>query len=95
MRNLLAVGVLCLLASGCGGVSSKAITLPDGRHGASIKCDKKHNDWGDCYNEAATYCGGKYTVLERNGSDQSVAFYNAGNPFFSTIPRRSIVVRCE
>lgn len=95
MRNLVLLLVFGALLYGCGGISAHQTTLPDGTQGASINCDKNHNDWGDCYNKASEYCGGKYTVLEKNGSEQSFGYYNAGRPFFAGIPKRNIVVRCE
>lgn len=97
MRNAIFALVLVAAAmgAGCGGISSKMVTLPSGEYGYSIKCDKKHNDWGDCYTKAAEVCGGKYEILEKNSNDQSVLLFNAGNPFGTTIPRRSIIIRCE
>lgn len=78
--------VLCLALAGCFGPRAPE-PLPargaqvDGSW--AVSCDGNDVDWGACYREAESHCGGPYTVLR--------SLTRAENGM--TV--RALVVRCE
>jgi hypothetical protein len=72
-----AVLLLALGATAC--VTSRPVALPNGAQGFDINCPGTARDIGDCMNEAARICGGKYQIVDREGNVVGGAAVSAGN----------------
>lgn len=92
MRLLLLLPVLAI--AGC--VSSRPVALPDGNQGFAINCPGTARDIGDCMNEAARVCGGKYQILTRDGLVAGGVVAPVGNSaVFVQGVHRTLIVSCE
>lgn len=82
---------LVLIALALGGcVTAKPIQLPDGTQGYVIdECDSL----AKCYRKAAETCGGKYELIDSQGSSVGAISGGAAVTGF-VIPIYSITVRC-
>jgi hypothetical protein len=84
--------LLFLLAlSGC--ITARPVALPDGRQGFAIKCLGAARDIGDCMNEAAKVCGGKYQVVTQDGVAGGALHRSAMGAFVQGI-HRTLLVGC-
>ena len=94
MRRLMLLPLLFSLAlSGC--VTSRPVALPDGRQGFAIRCPGAARDIGDCMNEAARICGGKYQVVTRDGLVAGGVVAPVGNgAVFVQGVYRTLIVSC-
>src|SRR5882762_10091382 len=94
MRLPLLLSPLFLAAlTGC--VTSRPVALPDGRRGFAIKCPGAARDIGDCMNEAAKVCGGKYQVVTREGLVAGGVAVPVGNSaVFAQGVHRTLIVSC-
>ena len=93
MRRLLLPLLLTSVLAGC--VTSRPVALPDGRQGFAIKCPGAARDIGDCMNEAARVCGGKYQVITRDGLVAGGVVAPVGNSaVFVQGVHRTLIVSC-
>jgi hypothetical protein len=98
---------LFLTATLAGCVSSRLLTLPDGRQGFAIKCNGHLHDMGDCYAKAGEMCPTGYTVLDGNTETSPVGFggsyananrYGASagsSSYVGAMVFRSMIVECK
>lgn len=85
--------VMAAILSGC--VTEHPVTLPNGQSGYSINCPGTSHDIGDCMNEAARICGGKYEILDRDSESAGGAVAPAGqSAVFMNGIHRTMIVRC-
>jgi hypothetical protein len=94
-RGVAIAGALIATALIGGCVSERPIALPNGTDGWAIRCPGAPRNISDCLNEAAKICGGKYQILDRDGSVIGGAAVAAGNGavFISGIGR-TLIVSC-
>lgn len=87
----LTIAATAALVAGCVPVP-RPVSLPDGSTGYSVRC---HRDIGNCMNEAAQVCGGKYQILDRDGDVIGSAVMPAGNgAIVARGIRKTLIVRC-
>lgn len=55
-----------LLAASC--ASSQQITMPDGRAGYVVNCNRNFQSLADCRNEARRICGGNYEEVTKKST---------------------------
>ncbi len=87
------LAAMALLLSGC--VTARPVSLPNGTQGYAIRCPGAARDIGDCMNEAARVCGGKYQILDRDGNVVGGAAFASGNSaVFVNGIHRTLIVSC-
>ncbi len=91
--------MLCAIAAaslltGC--VTERPVRLPNGTDGWAIRCPGVERDIGDCMNEAARLCGGKYYMLDRDGNVAGGVATQVGNSsIFVQGIHRTLIVSCQ
>jgi hypothetical protein len=88
--GLLAVTALLLSC-----VTEHSVALPNGTQGYAIRCPGTARDIGDCMNEAANICDGKYQILDRDGNVVGGAAAPVGNgAVWVQGVHRTLIVSC-
>jgi len=64
MKRLAVVGLV--LVASC--ASSQQITMPDGRSGYIVNCNRNFQSLADCRNEARRICGGNYEEVTKKST---------------------------
>ena|ERR1700674_2729736 len=87
--------LLTLGAIAC--VTSRPVALPNGTQGFAIRCPGAARDIGDCMNEAARICGGKYQIVDRDGNiaGGAVVPTGSGGAVFVHGVHRTMIVSCQ
>ena len=80
------IALVALVLSGCA-AGVKPVTTPGGERGFVVTCDGSADDWSTCYNAAASACGGKYGIVDRNESSTPTAY--------GPMVRRHLVAECK
>jgi hypothetical protein len=94
MRVVIAGCLVTVALTGC--VTARPVSLPNGTKGLAINCPGAARDIGDCMNEAARVCGGKYQILDRDGAVVGGAATPVGNgAVFVQGIKRTMIVSCE
>jgi hypothetical protein len=89
MKSLAVVGLV--LVASCASGPPKSFPLPDGRTGYTAFCNGNGFDLGDCYQVAATFCGGAYEIV---GQEQNSTTRGAGG-YIGTAISRNVYFTCE
>ena len=92
--RLFVCAAIAALTSGC--VTSRPVALPNGTQGYAIRCPGAARDIGDCMNEAAKVCGGKYQIVDRDGNVVGGAAVSTGNgAVWVQGVHRTLIVSCQ
>ncbi|HJY05076.1 MAG TPA: hypothetical protein VJ323_02105 [Bryobacteraceae bacterium] len=92
MRSEMAL--LALALAGC--ATGKAITLPDGRQGYSIRCDGSALSWEQCYVKASEMCQAKgYDIVAKDGDSSPVITGNQYGVYGGAVVHRSLMIACK
>lgn len=77
-------------------VTARPVALPNGTQGYAIQCPGAARDISDCMNKAAEVCGGKYSILDREGNvvGGAMTSWNNGAVFVQGI-HRTLIVSCR
>lgn len=89
MKRIAVVGLV--LVASCASGPPKVYPLPDGRAGYNALCGGNGLTMADCYEVAATLCGGPYEII---GQDQASRTYGSGGNI-GTSTTRSMLFTCE
>jgi len=85
---------LAVILTGC--VTERPVSLPNGTQGWAVQCPGAAHDISDCMNEAARICGGRYQILDRDGSTVGGAAVATGNSaVFMSGVHRTLIVSCQ
>lgn len=64
MKRLVVLSVLALASC----ASSQEITMPDGRSGYIVTCNRNYQSLADCRNEARRICAGNYEEVTKKST---------------------------
>ena len=90
MKTLLTIGFAALSLAAC--VSSRAITLPDGRMGELIECNRNA---GDCVAEAGQICPRGYDLLASGGQSHPYLIATSAGLVGGTSSQWTMMVHCH
>lgn len=63
----------------CAAPAPRPVQLPNGHSGYSLSCNGTARNIADCMNLAAKFCGGPYTVVDRDSAATAGIVTPAGN----------------
>ena len=68
--------IISIIITGC--VTSRPVSLSDGKTGYEISCPGTARSYADCRNKAAEVCGGNYRELDKEEFSSLIPNYSTG-----------------